>query len=205
MRYSIFVIAAVLFTVLTLNANATPISFVQTGLGSGSFSGTPFSDTPFIINAVGDTSTIHWDARLGDRLGDRVGHQINLISASITVGNQWTVFFPREYTQLVVRNDLQRIFFDVTPPDAWTLLSGPTSSLFADWDMLTSIGPITGASSGGFRFPAVGEENGQLIFSLESPMTFSATVQPVPEPGTLILLAAGFLGLAIYCRHAKSI
>lgn len=201
MRYSIFVIAAVLFTVLTMNANATPISFVQTGLGSGSFFGTPFTDTPFIINAVGDTSTIHWDPQLGTRRG----HQINLVSASISVGDEWTAFFGREYTQFVVRNDLQMIFFDVTPPDAWTLLSGPTSSLFADWDMLTSIGPITGASSGGFRFPAVGEENGQLIFSLTGPMTFSATVQPVPEPGTLILLAAGFLGLAIYCRHAKSI
>jgi hypothetical protein len=201
MRYSIFVIAAVLLTVLTMNANATPISFVQTGLGSGSFLGTPFSDTPFIINAVGDTSTIHWDPRLGTRRG----HQINLVSASITVGDGWTTTFPREYTQFVVRNDLQMMFFDVTGPDGWTLLTGPSSSLFADWDMLTSIGPVTGESSGGFRYPLYGEPDGQLIFSLVSPMTFSATVQPVPEPGTLILLAAGFLGLAIYCRHAKSI
>lgn len=201
MRYSIFVMTAVLLTVLTINANATPISFVQTGLGSGSFFGTAFSDTPFIINAVGDTSTIHWDARLGER----VGHQINLVSASITVGNEWTVFFPREFAQLVVHNELRSIFFNVTPPDGWTLLGGPTSSLFADWDMLSSIGPVTGESSGGFRFPLYGVPDGQLIFSLASPMTFSATVQPVPEPGTLILLAAGFLALVIYCRYAKSV
>ena len=31
--------------------------------------------------------------------------------------------------------------------------------------------------------------------------TFNYKITPVPEPGTIVLLATGFLALAIYCKR----
>jgi hypothetical protein len=101
-------------------------------------------------------------------------------------------------TRTFVNNSLDLVGFSRAGSSGLDLFNGPTASVFASWDMLTSIGPISGsgrllqwASS-----PVV-TTMGILRFQDGFPgATFRAQVgdeEVVPEPTSLILFGGGLL------------
>ena len=73
------------------------------------------------------------------------------------------------------------------------------SSAFADWDMLSSIGPISGSASLlQWSFSPVNTDGGVLVFNDgTSASVFTATVSgsSVPEPSSLLLIVVGLVGI----------
>jgi len=82
------------------------------------------------------------------------------------------------------------------------------------------LGILSGTATGGLGFTATGTS----YFDLANPFTLSEIVTinfgntrgmssfdagisiiPTPEPGTMVLFGAGFLGLAIYCKRRKNV
>lgn len=82
------------------------------------------------------------------------------------------------------------------------------------------LGDLSGTAAGGLGFNATGTTYFDLInpFTLSEIVTINfgstrgmssfdagVSIIPTPEPGTMVLLGAGFLGLAIYCKRRKNI
>ena len=69
-------------------------------------------------------------------------------------------------------------------------------------------GPGAFAESQTFQFTPTGQDIIELVAEIEHDAagvtSFDFDVAPVPEPGTMLLLGAGFLGLAIYGKRRKN-
>jgi hypothetical protein len=198
-------LVAAILSGLTFAADADQIQFTQTGTGSGTLGGTPFSNLSFTISAIGDTSNIFPDPHPGvDALN------VDNDSASITLGNLGTFQFTSG-TKFFVNHGNLTVGFSRAVAPGNDLYNGPTDSSFATWDMTTSIGPISGIGrlfqwlAAGLDNPAVTTTGGDLIFddAMDIPVTFTATVT-VPEPSTLALLTLGALGLLARRKFARS-
>jgi hypothetical protein len=88
----------------------------------------------------------------------------------------------------------------------WTLLydSGILSST-TGWATVTTSGTISGDPEYfGIVLNANRGSNGVAAFDSISLNTQSVAPAPVPEPGTIMLLGAGFLGLAVYGKRRKN-
>jgi hypothetical protein len=87
------------------------------------------------------------------------------------------------------------------------LFNGPVDSAFATWDMLTSIGPITGSGSLiQWDSEPVVTSGGILAFNTASTSaTFEASVGAlaIPEPETYALMMAGLGLLGFVARRKK--
>ena len=186
----------VVMAALAVNASAIPITYVHTGFGSGTLNGITFgaaSPVPFAITARGDTSNIvSFPAA-----GGRTGFSNDNITASITIDSIGTFDFitPTRYFSS------DGVGFSRAGLDGADLFSFPA---IRSWDMLSSIGPITGPGPlFQWNLSPVVTTGGVLSFNDSSfPATFTATVGGtlVPEPTSLLLLAVGVLGLSGWAR-----
>jgi hypothetical protein len=171
---------------------ATPISFAYTGSGSGSIGGTPFTNTPFVITALGDTNS---------RLGPLSGiYWIDHASAQIEINGVGSYSF-LDPTSTYYDFQSPSVYLTRTP-DVLLLGSTVPISGLAGWNMLTSIGPISTA------FLSIQWENiplltsgGTLSLSGFIPSaSFTATL--VPEPCAFVLTVIASAGFVSRRRNA---
>jgi len=167
-------------------ANASSINYIFQATGTGSLGGTQFSNASFTLTVVGDTDNVQ---------NEGGGLFLNAAtSAQIAIQG----FQVADFTTLVG-------MFDYQPGNALGLQRAPqmadildlSDPAFSSYDLTTPIGPLLVAN------PFIGQFNcdrgcietsqGELEFTDMSSVTFSATT--VPEPGTLVLVGAGVLGL----------
>ena len=202
MRHLILILAAVCaVTFWASPASADPITFIHTGSGSGSLDGVLFDVSEFTITATGDTSNRTSGMFPGIFI---IPHD----AASIDIVGLGTLTFTED-TETFVNNGNEVVgfgrFFD--------LFDGPVDPAFATWDMLSSIGPISGSGALMQWAPGVQTNLGLLVFDDDTdddftkwdiPTTFQAIVSPVPVPGAVVL---GTLGLGVagqLCRRRKA-
>jgi len=193
---SIFLSAYLVFR--PIPANATPIRFVATGVGTGTIGSTAFTDASIVFTSFGDTNSRFQVPGLSFTV-----YGIQHTSSSVAIDGlgsfqvlSQTETFANLLSQLVGYSRYSTI---VASPTGADLYNGPTDTAFATWNMLSSIGPINGTGrffqwSGG-QFPSVITSVGVLnIFdNPNSPATFTATL--VPEPSTFALAALGAVAL----------
>lgn len=190
MRKNVFGLFVLAFALaLTATAAAAPITFIYTGSGdySAELDGAPFSDADFTITATGDTD---------DRQAFANGFFIEHLTASISIAGVGTFDFVTQ-THTFVNNTNGVGGLSSAGGDLYT---GQDPVFFA-WDMLSSIGPVGGASWGFLQWalsPVI-TSGGQLVFS-DGPIdnaTFQAIVgAQVPEPASIALVALALLVLA---------
>jgi hypothetical protein len=174
---------------------AAPITFIHMGSGSGSLNGVPFDVSNFTITATGDTS---------DRITWTVGlYEIPHDTATITIDGLGTLTF-LEPTKTFASNEASGVGFG----RGSDLFDGPMNPALATWDMLTSIGPVSGNNGALMQWgTGVATSGGALVFNddftwdpsgWDIPSTFQAIVgtATVPAPGVVLLgaLGAGLVG-----------
>lgn len=188
--------------VLVVAAKASTITFTDVTTASGTIGSTSFVGDLITISAVADTSDI---VPIGG------GFFVDDNSASITIGSLGTFTFTTG-TRFFV--DGGEVGFSRSSATGADLIDGPNNSAFSSWDMLSSIGPITGIgaifqwnnvqcpSCG--TLPAVVTNGGTLVLDNGSPdVTFSAQVgtSAVPEPtGMTFVLIGAFLAIRYKMR-----
>ena len=156
------------------------ITFTHSGIGSGSIGGVPFANASFSITELADTS---------NRLPFAGGFSIDDTSATISISGLGLFHFTTP-TRTFVNNNLGLVGFSRATIFGTDLFNGPTAGVFASWDMLSAIGPITGPGALlAWSFSPVVTDGGTLIFNNSTPnATFQATVIPEPSVSALCLL-----------------
>jgi hypothetical protein len=181
----------VFFVLLAACSFAAPITITHTGVGSGTIGGTTFTGASFTITDIGDTAS---------RSTFPGGFFIDDLSASIAINGVGTFSFITGTRTFVNQVQIQ-VGFSRAGINGIDLYDGPTTAAFGTWDMLSSIGPISGSavlSQWGAAFGTVNTSGGVLVFNNSTSDTvFKATVGSVPEPGTLALLGIGIIVLSL--------
>jgi hypothetical protein len=175
----------VAFALLPSIANAVPITFIHTGVGSGTLNGVPFADADFTITSTGDTN---------NRNAPFPAFTIEHSASSIAI-SEVGIFAFLTPTRTFVNSVITIADFSRGPHSA-DLVYGPSDPAFAVWDMLRSIGPVTGTGTilQWELDPPMQTDGGELVFrdSLGASATFQAIV---PEPSNCVLAAIGVVVL----------
>lgn len=168
-------------------ADAAPVIFTHEGIGSGQLDGVSFTSAQFAITATGDTE---------DRvvLGADI-FAIQHLTASITIeglgGFDFTI-----PTRTFVNDDL--IGFSRSTTDGFggaDLFNGPSDAELRDYELLTSIGPISGNAQliQWASVPEVTTSGGTLVFETNNQVVGTFTARIVPEPSSVALLVFGLI------------
>ena len=188
---------------ITSLASAAPISYTQSGFGSGTIDGVAFGSlapVAFTITATGDT-----DNRQSILVGGvfLIAYFIDNDSASIDIEGVGTFDFTtptRFFANQESGNGL--VGFSLAGLFGSDLFDGPTAP---GWDMTTSIGPLNGPGKVWWA-PGIFTDGGELVMNrANSDATFEAVVgsDPVPEPAALLLLGTG-VAMALRRRSRRA-
>lgn len=183
-------------------SSAATITFTHAGTGSGQIGGTTFTNADFVIVDTADTAS---------RIAIPGGWSINDLSASISIAGLGTFTFLTP-TRTFVNNVASFAGFSRSGASGDDLYFDPVNPAFASWDLLSSIGPISGTGQvlqWTSAFAAVNTNRGVLtINSGTNPGVFTAAVSVItatPEPSSLVFLCLGLIGMVVvrlrYSRH----
>jgi hypothetical protein len=163
------------------------------GTASGSIGSVFFTNAPFAITSIGNTSERQFYFPLG--------YSIPHVSSSIWIngvgnfelaGSTWTT----------VNQYVGTVSFGQIGDFNSSNIEGPNSPIFKSWDMLGSIGPVSGPASENYVYLDMVDESLLLETPNLSTASFTATVIPEPRTGLLFLLAFAS-GAATLFRRAQ--
>ncbi|WP_163836917.1 hypothetical protein [Spartinivicinus ruber] len=179
--------------ILSSTANAIPIEFTHTGIGSGSIGNTNFLNKNITFTAFGDTE---------DRIKfDGHGFAIQHLTAKVKIDGLGIFDFISK-TRTFVNNNSAIVGFSRSVDlghSGTDLYNGPSDSLFNTWDMLSSTNLISGSA----RFLQWGVDiitnSGVLLFEnvTSSTASFKATIKHISEPPFWPLMMVGMAGLLL--------
>ncbi|ELR97010.1 PEP-CTERM sorting domain-containing protein [Gloeocapsa sp. PCC 73106] len=180
---------SLLFSLTSPAAQAMGIIFTHQGSGTGTLDGVPFGPADFVITGIGDT-----DNR--ENISSSV-FSIDHDSASIDLNGLGSFDFITT-TRTFLNGDSNTPGFSRSGIDGTDLFNGPSDSAFNGYDLLSSIGPITGSGDLlQWTLSDVVTDGGILVFDSNDTVitTFQATL--VPEPITILgsLLVFSITGL----------
>jgi hypothetical protein len=205
---SVAFLAALTCMLPTAAAHATPVTYTFTGTGSGTItpasgSGTTFDDAAFSFVFVTDTADIA-----------PFGTEFIIPNATGTFSEGSTTYTVDPIFGIIANPDpsFPRVgFFNVGITSGLTI----NNSAFAGYNLGTSLGPIT-APSGDPTSILLPTLNGTgfsldsgldtVVFTANDSLTFTADVEnpsTVPEPSTIVLMAAGMLGAGLIYRRSS--
>ena len=217
-----FIRSAVLIVVLfgfVHSAHAAPITYVQTGTASGVLDGEAFTDAFVTVTLTGDTTNVVPELFGAFNCGFcyvNVGAvTINIPgvgTATVTdATGVWAFGQPVDLDDDPATPELPGVVIGTldNPPatDSFTGIGGTTSMALLDYDLTTSIGPISPGGVGYAEGLFLNTDLGVLSFveniTPDSDGTFTATVGPteVPEPATLFLFGSGIAAFAARGRR----
>jgi hypothetical protein len=182
-----------------LFAQASPITYVYDGFGTGTLGGSPFTDAAFTITASADTDNITvWSHASG-------GPQYTHLSTLIDIAGLGSFSITAPSHSWISGSDNGWGGLGENLSSNWITLEEP--ALFG-YGLDTLFGPVLENSPLHVdQFNDVATTGGTLGFSSISSVTFAA----IPEPATLSLLALGTLaairrrgGTVGYPLHADS-
>ena len=203
-------------------ANATPITYEFSGTASGAIGGTSFTDALVVFTGTADTADVVSLSFLGDTFYAVAldGLTVNIAGfGTATITDATEVFgIPQPFIDpegeipaipLVILGRIDN------PPDldSFTGIASAGSNGLAGYDLTTSIGPIGDIGGvGGFNNcgtpgndPCLSTSLGALSFTTsileQSGGQFTATLQNVPEPSTLLLMSGGVLAFVRRSRR----
>ncbi|MDP6312314.1 MAG: hypothetical protein QF781_09195 [Phycisphaerales bacterium] len=162
-------------------AHADLITFTHTGSGSGTLNSSMFGPSNFTIVSTADTD---------NRDSHGSAYYINHDSVTITIDGLGT-YDITDATRTFVNGQI--VGFSREGATGSDLFNGPSDPAFLVWEMLTSIGPVSGTGTLMQWGSGINTSGGILEFyNGSSSATFAATI---PAPGVMALLGvAGFVG-----------
>jgi hypothetical protein len=195
-------------------AQAAPITYVQTGIASGTIGGSSFTDVLVVVTLTGNTANVISDpfapgfpctfcfANPGTVTVEIPGIGTAAVTEPTGI---WVFGQPVDLDDNPATPDSPGVVIGTVddPPalDSFTGLGGTLSFALLDYDLTTSIATVGGILSG-VGYPTglfVNTTLGNLSFTSNisgDSGSFTATVAAVPEPVTMLLFGGGIASFA---------
>jgi hypothetical protein len=190
------VVAGCAMFLLAAAAQASPITYIFTGVGSGSLDGQSFEDATFSVSLLADTTTVSvgasqasnaattTDFTLGALSGTFDGVQNSIIENTGSFGASFPII----------------VFGQSQSAAPFFVAEGLSNAAFPTYD-LTSAFPLTSGPVS-FDVQTFQTSAGDLTFDGISSLSFQA-VTGVPEPATWSLMLVGVLGAGAAMRLSR--
>ena len=179
-------------------ASADVVIFTHSGLNaSGTLDGNSFSNTNFTITSVGNT----------DNLTSSVANQLDILHDSASIELEGIgVFDFTTATRTIYIDNADTVGLNKPPTNGGDVYLSDSNAAFDGWDMLSSLGPVSGQHTlVGWDFIVVNTTGGRLVFNDETIAgSFQASV--VPEPASSALLGIGAVfGILVRSRRRRQV